>query len=58
MLRSNHMKTATLKDFQESARALLTRRAQNAPEEKQEQEKRWLTGWINRINQYAPLVNA
>ncbi len=47
------MKTATLKDFQESARALLTRRAQNAPEEKKEHEQRWLIGWINRVNQYS-----
>lgn len=46
------MSGSTVKDFQDSARTVLRRRVENASSEKKEHEKRWLTGWLNRINQY------
>jgi hypothetical protein len=37
-------------EFSRSARAVLTRRVQNAPAERN--EARWLSGWIHRVNSY------
>jgi len=37
-------------EFSHSARAVLTRRVQNAPAERN--EARWLSGWIHRVNSY------
>jgi hypothetical protein len=37
-------------EFSRSARAILTRRVQNAPAERN--EARWLSGWIHRVNSY------
>ncbi|HEV3148995.1 MAG TPA: hypothetical protein VGZ24_10140 [Chthoniobacterales bacterium] len=39
-----------LEEFSRSARAVLTRRVQNAPAERN--EARWLSGWIHRVNSY------
>ncbi|GAK55511.1 hypothetical protein U27_02345 [Candidatus Vecturithrix granuli] len=39
-------------EFADAAEFMLTRRVQNAPVERQEQEARWLPGWIARINTY------
>lgn len=39
-----------VEDFSRSARAVLTRRVQNAPGERN--ESRWLSGWIHRVNSY------
>lgn len=40
-----------VEEFSRSAKAILTRRVQNAPPERN--ESRWLPGWINRINSYS-----
>ena len=37
-------------EFTRSARAVLTRRVQNSPAERN--ESRWLSGWIRRVNSY------
>ncbi len=39
-----------VEEFSRSARAVLTRRVQNAPAERN--EARWLSGWIHRLNSY------
>jgi hypothetical protein len=39
-----------VEEFSRSARAVLTRRVQNAPAERN--ESRWLSGWIHRVNSY------
>ena len=39
-----------VEEFSRSARAVLTRRVQNAPAERN--ESRWLSGWIHRLNSY------
>ncbi len=44
------MKGNTVRDFSESAKAVLTRRVQNSPPERGEQ--RWLPGWLNRVSRY------
>ena len=38
-------------EFARSAKAVLTRRVQNAPTERN--ESRWLSGWIRRVNSYS-----
>jgi hypothetical protein len=40
--------------FSRSARQVLERRVANAPTERQPQEKRWLPGWIRRVESYRP----
>lgn len=42
---------AAARDFAAAARAVLERRAHNAPPERH--ENRWLPGWLNRANTYA-----
>lgn len=42
---------SSVADFQQSAIARLTSRVENAPLHKN--EKRWLSGWIQRINRYS-----
>jgi hypothetical protein len=42
--------TAAVDEFARSAKAILTRRVQNAPVERR--ESRWLSGWLQRINTY------
>lgn len=37
-------------DFVESAKVILTQRVQNSPHERE--EKKWLNGWLNRVNTY------
>jgi hypothetical protein len=37
-------------EFARAAKAVLTRRVQNSPTERQ--ESRWLSGWIRRVNSY------
>ncbi|MBX6325503.1 MAG: hypothetical protein IRY93_05655 [Chthoniobacterales bacterium] len=37
-------------EFARAARAILTRRVQNAPP--QRHESRWLSGWLRRVNSY------
>jgi hypothetical protein len=39
-----------VEEFARSARAVLTRRVQNAPAERN--ESRWLSGWLHRVNSY------
>lgn len=39
-------------DFANSAKELLQERVQNAPQEQQENEKKWLKGWLNRVDTY------
>lgn len=39
-----------LRDFVEAAKAVLVERVKNSPQERQ--EKKWLKGWINRVNTY------
>jgi len=39
-----------VEEFSHSARAVLTRRVQNAPAERNESQ--WLSGWLNRVNSY------
>jgi hypothetical protein len=39
-----------VEEFSSSAQAVLTRRVQNAPAERN--ESRWLSGWIHRVNSY------
>jgi hypothetical protein len=39
-----------VEEFSHSARAVLTRRVQNAPAERN--ESRWLSGWIHRLSSY------
>jgi hypothetical protein len=41
---------AAVDEFALSARAILTRRVQNAPTERR--ESRWLSGWLQRVNGY------
>ena len=41
---------SAVEEFTRSARAVLTRRVQNAPAERN--ESRWLSGWIHRVNSY------
>ncbi len=41
---------SAVEEFTRSARAVLTRRVQNAPAERN--ESRWLSGWIHRLNSY------
>lgn len=43
---------AAVSEFADAAEFVLTRRVQNAPPERQEQEARWLPGWKARINTY------
>jgi hypothetical protein len=38
-------------EFARAAKAVLTRRVQNAPAERH--ESRWLSGWIRRVNSYS-----
>ena len=38
-------------DFARAAKAVLTRRVQNAPPERHESQ--WLTGWLRRVNSYS-----
>jgi hypothetical protein len=42
--------TAAVDEFARSAKAILTRRVQNAPAERR--ESRWLSGWLQRVNSY------
>lgn len=42
--------TAAVDEFARSAKAILTRRVQNAPVERR--ESRWLSGWLQRVNSY------
>jgi hypothetical protein len=42
---------ATVDEFARAAKAILTRRVQNAPVERH--EKRWLSGWLRRVNSYS-----
>jgi hypothetical protein len=42
--------TAAVDEFARSAKAILTRRVQNAPA--QRRESRWLSGWLQRVNSY------
>jgi len=42
--------TAAFDEFARSAKAILTRRVQNAPAERR--EPRWLSGWLQRVNSY------
>lgn len=42
---------AAVDEFSSAAKAILTRRVQNAPA--QRHESRWLTGWIRRVNSYS-----
>jgi hypothetical protein len=42
--------TAAVDEFARSAKAILTRRVQNAPPERR--EARWLPGWLQRVNSY------
>jgi hypothetical protein len=42
--------TAAVDEFARSAKAVLTRRVQNAPA--QRRESRWLSGWLQRVNTY------
>ena len=41
-----------VEDFVEVAKALLKRRVENSPPERN--EARWLPGWLNRLNSYTP----
>ena len=41
---------AAVDEFARSAKAILTRRVQNAPAERR--ESRWLSGWLQRVNSY------
>jgi hypothetical protein len=41
---------AALDEFARTAKAILTRRVQNAPPERH--ESRWLSGWLQRVNSY------
>jgi hypothetical protein len=41
---------AALEEFSASAKAVLMRRVENSPTERN--EKRWLQGWINRVEKY------
>jgi hypothetical protein len=41
---------AAVDEFARSAKAILTRRVQNAPVERR--ESRWLSGWLQRVNSY------
>ena len=43
--------TAAVDEFARSAKAILTRRVQNAPA--QRRESRWLSGWLQRVNSYS-----
>ena len=43
--------TAAVDEFAHSAKAILTRRVQNAPA--QRRESRWLSGWLQRVNSYS-----
>ena len=43
--------TAAVDEFAHSAKAILTRRVQNAPS--QRRESRWLSGWLQRVNSYS-----
>ena len=43
--------TAAVDEFARSAKAILTRRVQNAPA--QRRESRWLPGWLQRVNSYS-----
>jgi hypothetical protein len=38
-------------EFAHAAKAVLTRRVQNAPTDRH--ESRWLTGWLRRVNSYS-----
>jgi len=38
-------------EFAQAAKAVLTRRVQNAPPDRH--ESRWLTGWLRRVNSYS-----
>ena len=38
-------------EFAQAAKAVLTRRVQNAPSDRH--ESRWLTGWLRRVNSYS-----
>jgi hypothetical protein len=42
---------AAVDEFAHSAKAILTRRVQNAPAERR--ESRWLSGWLQRVNSYS-----
>jgi hypothetical protein len=42
--------SSAVDDFARAARAVLTRRVQNAPTERR--ESRWLSGWIRRLDSY------
>ena len=42
---------AAVDEFSSAAKAILTRRVHNAPD--QRHESRWLTGWIRRVNSYS-----
>jgi hypothetical protein len=42
---------AAVDEFARSAKAVLIRRVQNAPTERN--EPRWLSGWIRRVNSYS-----
>jgi hypothetical protein len=42
---------AAVDEFSSAAKAILTRRVNNAPA--QRHESRWLTGWIRRVNSYS-----
>ena len=43
--------TEAVREFSQSAAAVLKRRVKNSPPERK--ESRWLPGWINRVNSYA-----
>jgi hypothetical protein len=43
--------TPAVGEFARSAKAILTRRVQNAPA--QRRESRWLSGWLQRVNSYS-----
>jgi hypothetical protein len=43
--------SGTPDEFAQAAKAVLTRRVQNAPPDRH--ESRWLTGWLRRVNSYS-----
>lgn len=42
-------------DFEKAAKKILQERVQNAPEDKKQNEQKWLEGWINRVSSYSKL---
>lgn len=48
---SEYPSSITAKDFSAEAKKLLESRVDHAPDS--EKEKKWLSGWINRVNTYA-----